>query len=53
MIVCNVSFDLLEALEVLKDAVLEDSVELVLDRSQHRVLVEDVEAELIPRGVPV
>lgn len=42
VIVRDGTFDLFESLEVLKDAVLEDSVELVFDRSQDSVLLVNI-----------
>ena len=46
-------FHLIQRLKIFEDAVLEDGVELVLDARQHRVLLEDVEAELLKARIPV
>ena len=53
MIRCNVFLDLLEAVEALEEAVLEHSVELVLNARQHRILLVNVQAKRIERRVPV
>ena len=53
MVRCNVFLDLLEAVEALEEAILEHSVELVLNARQHRILLVNVQAKLIERCVPV
>ena len=46
-------FDLVEVLEILKDAILKHSVELVLNRGQNSRHFKRIHSTLIPVCVPV
>ena len=53
MVADNVLLYILKIFEALKQSILEDSVELVLDTSKQSVLLVDVEAQLVERCSPV
>ena len=47
LISSNVLFDFFKVRKALEDAILEHTVELVLDARQHGILFVDVKAELL------
>ena len=53
MVRSDVLLDFLKVFEALKETILKDRMELVLDARQHRVLLVHVQTERIERGMPV
>ena len=53
MVICYVPLHLLERAEALKHVVLEDRVELVLERSQERCRIQRVDTLVVPLFAPV
>ena len=49
----NILLDFFKVIEALKEAILEDSVELVFDACQHSVLLVDVKAKRVERCLPI
>ena len=53
MVVGDESLHVVERLKAFEHAVLKDGMELVLEARQHRVLLVDIETELLKRRLPV
>ena len=53
MVVCDEPLHVIERLKAFEHAVFKDCVELVLEARQHRVLLVDIETELLKRRLPV
>ena len=53
VVACDEFFHFFKVFKVLKDAILKHSVELVLNRGQNRILLIDIEAQVLKLCVPV